>query len=145
MADTRDWALLLQDVIAAEVSSSGSAEGASDIVDAFAQARDRLLGHLEMLLGKAGTAALWQRSITLTRRRHPGLMALLGGTTDVKARVLHAQVQADPAALREASVALLTTLVNLLVTFIGEPLTIQVLCEVWPDAAPRLREEKESP
>ena len=146
MADTRDWAPILLDVLGQEVVPGEPASPAADLAAAAMRVRDRLLGHLEMLLGKAGAVALWQRSITLTRRQQPGLVEALWGAGDPPVTELRTgTTSADPVVLQQACVAVLATFVNLIVSFIGEDLTVQVLCEVWPDAAPRLRGKKESP
>ena len=47
--------------------------------------------------------------------------------------------------LRTGQLALLVSFVNLLASFLGERLTVQVLCQIWPDVAPILRPKKELP
>ena len=41
---------------------------------------------------------------------------------------------ADAETSREAAIAITTHLLTLLVTFIGESLTLRLVCEAWPDA-----------
>ena len=92
---------------------------------------------LETAMGPAGLQALITRAIKLTARDYPWLAQVkvgnaagcaLSGLTEAAERL-------DVAEANEGYAALLATIVSLLVTFIGEELTLRFLRLAWPDAA----------
>jgi hypothetical protein len=142
MAVIGDWAatlpLAMRQVILREINR----EEASEILAAAARSCERLSGYLETLIGTEGARALQQRSIVLTRREHAWLAeALSPGPPSSPI----AAARREPEVVMRSAVALLTTFVNLLVGFIGERLTVQVLHQVWPEVASMLQTSKESP
>ena len=101
---------------------------------------------LAPLIGSRGGDALVGRSLQLTVPAFPWL-GLTGGHGDgmgslenVKARL---EVR-DPMAVTEASVALLVTFTDLLVTMIGASLTDRLLGPIWTSPAPAPEEETAS-
>jgi hypothetical protein len=90
---------------------------------------------LMTLAGVAGFRSLLSRALTLARAEAPSLSAVqvaadgsLQGLED-----LRPQVDGDQA--REAGIILLAQLIGLLLTFIGEGLTLRLVQDVWPEAA----------
>ena len=82
---------------------------------------------LTKVAGSEGFAALLRRALALAGAQVPTLQSVkikpdghLEGLDEVDA---------------DAAVALTAHLLGLLVTFIGEPLTLRLLREAWPDAA----------
>lgn len=94
---------------------------------------ETLLTTLSPLVGTFGSQALLGRSLTLTATAFPCYAEVRGAE--------YALLEAVGACLRKqpldvamgATVALLATYMELLATFIGEPLTRQLLQEAWPD------------
>jgi hypothetical protein len=94
---------------------------------------EKLRPHLATLMGNGGFRALLSRALALANAEDPWLRAVhvksdgsLEGLEE-----LHAQL--DPDELFEGGVVLLAQLLGLLVTFIGENLTVRLVREVWPE------------
>ena len=90
---------------------------------------------LTPLIGDAGVAAILARCLYLAQRHASDLAPVRAsnrheGAFAPQQRFLE---QLEPAAALEAAVALLTAVSELLVSFIGEGLTTQLLREAWPD------------
>jgi hypothetical protein len=108
---------------------------AAALTEAAERATQRLAVPLARLLGAEGYWGLLRRAVHVARVESPLLQELRvpadpSGGLDV----LHAALRdADPAVARDALTAVLTHLVWLLVTFIGEGLTRRTLHEAWPD------------
>lgn len=94
----------------------------------------KLLGTFSQVLGEIGSAELFRRSLNSTEHTFPlykevrtadpsGLLAAVG---------VFLQKQDSDVAVAAAN-ALLATYLELLATFIGERLTLQLLKEAWPD------------
>jgi hypothetical protein len=118
-------------------------EEAPEILAAAARSCERLAACLETLIGTDGARALLKRSILLTRREHAWLAEALSPGPSPSSPI--AAARREPEVVMQSAVALLTTFVNLLVGFIGERLTVQVLHQVWPEVASKLQTTKESP
>ena len=89
---------------------------------------------LATLMGNGGFRALLSRSLALAsaevlwlRSVHVKPDGALGGLEEI-----HAQLSSD--AMFVGRVALLAQLLGLLVAFIGENLTMRLVCEIWPEA-----------
>jgi hypothetical protein len=107
------------------------------------QAWTKLAEHLSPLVGDAGVQALFERSLTLSRAKFPWLALPAGAPSSAPPWVqLRACLDQHPELADEASVALLTTFLELLGRFIGERLAMQLLCEVWPELVPETPPEK---
>ena len=88
--------------------------------------------HLSNLMGAAGFRALLMRALILTAARHSWLRSAsvkvdgsLEGLDQLEATVA-------PADFRDANIALLTRSLALLAVFVGEPMTIRLVRDVWP-------------
>ncbi len=106
-------------------------------VHAVVRVCERLRISLTRLAGPDGFAALLQRAVALARAEAPslqhvranpdgsieGLENLTADTTDSEGH------DTDDAA------AIIVHLLGLLVTFVGEPLTLQLVRDTWPDAS----------
>jgi hypothetical protein len=127
----------------------GTAPGRSiDVLVTAVRMSDELASYLATLIGYEGALALVRRSLALTRREQGWLAdALVGVATPSlsDARVVAAAELESAERVQETSVTLLTHLVNLLVGFIGERLTLQVLRQIWPEVASTLVKNKELP
>ncbi len=107
--------------------------------DAIAEVAERAAGklgqHLSRLIGAAGYYALLKRALHLAGREHAFLVPVQPTpTADGGLDGLRAAIQVvDPERARAALVELFSQLVGLLVTFIGQDLTLRTLRQAWPD------------
>jgi hypothetical protein len=90
------------------------------------------------LIGQAGVDALTGRALHLAQNQYPWLVHRRepGQAQGPFAQVVASLKDQDAALAAEAVSAVLATLAALLVTFIGESLTTQLLRTAWPDAFP---------
>ncbi|HET9309245.1 MAG TPA: hypothetical protein VFO46_24745 [Candidatus Sulfotelmatobacter sp.] len=95
----------------------------------------KLRGPLITLAGVAGFRSLLSRALTLARAEVPSLSAVQVAA-DGSLRGLDELVsQTDKEHAREGGAILIAQFVGLLLTFIGEGLTIRLVQDVWPEAA----------
>lgn len=141
--------LTLHDVAAWLLTSGNPPEPSGEIIirvaeDAYVHLRERLA----VSLGALGFDALWSRAIHLALRHAPigdsakATTALSSGPPGLRELVR----DDDPAAILELLQAVLTSFFTLLVTFIGEPLTVRIIRQLWPTlptnaAAPNAKED----
>ncbi|MDB5353630.1 MAG: hypothetical protein JWN24_83 [Phycisphaerales bacterium] len=111
-------------------------ESSNGDVTQAARACEKLRAPLTKLAGTAGFSSLLSRALALARRQTPSLQGLRVEADGSLAGINDIQQDADPAeAARHGGVILVAELLNLLVTFIGEPLTLRLVREAWPDAS----------
>jgi hypothetical protein len=94
-------------------------------VEAVCRVCDKLRSALTTLAGPAGFRSLLTRALTLAKRESP-LFAAWEVKSDGSLQVLNGQ-QAPSGAI------LVAQLIGLMVTFIGESLTLSLLHDLWPD------------
>jgi hypothetical protein len=122
----RDLARTLQ---AASARTSRSDAPAAELVNA------NLRLSLTRFAGTEGFASLLRRALTLTSANMPALQgAKVGAAGSVEG--LDPIVTQDDVVWQEAAVAVTTRLLELLVTFIGEPLTRRLVREACPELSP---------
>ena len=100
------------------------------------RACETLLAQLGELLGNAACVSLFMRAVALAARKAPRLSTLRvssDGSVEM-AEGSERRVSAD--AMAAAEVVVLAELLGLLVTFIGETLTLQMVHEAWPRLPP---------
>ena len=95
---------------------------------------DKLRLSLTRFAGADGFASLLARSLALARVEVPSLDRIMVNP-DCSMDGLEALAADEPDHGVEATVALAAHLLGLLVTFIGEPLTLRLVREGWPDAS----------
>jgi hypothetical protein len=125
---------LAQRVIA---QHAGSAGNAGTVAAAARQAYDDLARVSAPLIGQAGVDALTARALHLAKREFPWLVHTREDPPQPDgafAQIVFSLERQDPAIAAEGAGAVLTTLTGLLVTFIGEPLTVNLLRKAWPGA-----------
>jgi hypothetical protein len=93
---------------------------------AAARVCEKLRTPLARLAGVAGFRSLLSRAIALARAEAPSLAAVRLGDDGT----LHGLDDSEPN--RDAGVAVVAQLIGLLVTFIGEPLTLGLVRDAWP-------------
>ncbi len=95
----------------------------------FAKLRQPLI----TLAGVAGFRSLLSRALTLARTEAPSLSVVQVAADGSLQGIDESQIDKDQA--REAGVILIAQLIGLLLTFIGEGLTLRMVQDVWPEAA----------
>lgn len=95
---------------------------------------DKLRLSLTRLAGADGFASLLGRSLALARLEVPSLNRITI-KPDCSMEGLEALAADETDGGAEAAAALAAHLLGLLVTFIGEPLTLRLVRESWPDAS----------
>jgi hypothetical protein len=115
---------------------AGPAPGAEALAAAARRAYDDLARVSAPLIGEAGVDALTGRALHLAQGEYSWLVE----TRDPQpadgpfAQVVFSLERQEPAVAAEAAGAVFATFAGLLVTFIGEPLTANLLRKAWPDA-----------
>jgi len=110
------------------------------LVAAAERVLDRLRAHLSQRIGQEGFRTLLARALTLTTPRFPRLKAvrveadgsLSGLRRAADAGPQEAQDDVTPQEAVEGTTALAAHLIELLITFIGEDLTLRILSTVSP-------------
>jgi hypothetical protein len=122
-------------VLKALARRAGSAAGAGALAAAAQRAYDDLARVSAPLIGQVGVDALTGRMLYLAQGKYPWLVHTPETEwTGPFAPIVFCLERQPPAVATEAAGAMLTAFTGLLATFIGEPLTIGLLREAWPDA-----------
>ena len=93
---------------------------------------EKLRGTLGRNLGTGGLSALMARALALAGAEVPWLRALHLNTDGSVGGLDKLEAKLDARAVAEGEAALVAQLHNLLITFIGPALMLQLLREVWP-------------
>ena len=139
LSESRYLAQRLLNYEAVESKNSETTESAAFRVCA------KLREPLTTFAGVAGFRSLLSRALTLAKAEAPSLSAVqiakdgsLQGLDELKPEI-------DTDQTKERGAILITQLIGLLLTFIGEGLTLRLVQDVWPEAAFNGRvSEKES-
>jgi hypothetical protein len=87
------------------------------------------------LAGVAGFRSLLSRALTLARAEAPSLSAVHVAADGSLKGLDELASQTDKEQARGGGVILIAQLIGLLLTFIGEGLTLRLVQDVWPEAA----------
>lgn len=113
---------------------AGSHAGAKALAAAARGAYDDLVRVSVPLIGQVGVHALADRASHLARREHSCLLETKPDLADEPfARMIACLERQEPSVAAEAAATVFALLAGLLVAFIGEPLTMQLLRQAWPD------------
>jgi hypothetical protein len=106
---------------------------APGVPEAFSRVVEKLRPPLATFTGQAGFSALLSRALTLASREARWLRAV---RVEAEGSMHYRSDIAPPGRehLAKGEVALVAQLLSLLVSFIGEPLTLRVLQDVWSTA-----------
>ncbi len=96
---------------------------------------DRLGKSLGVLTGARGFSSLMARALRLAAGDVPWLRELTVGATGELAIPPDLEARIDSGDIAKGSEALVTHLLGLLATFIGEALTLRLVQQVWPTVA----------
>jgi hypothetical protein len=90
---------------------------------------------LSRLTGVAGFRSLMSRALAMARTEVPSLIAVQVGADGSLEGLEVLGYDQDALAGSQAGVAVVAQLLGLLVTFIGEPLTLRLVRDAWPNAS----------
>jgi hypothetical protein len=90
---------------------------------------------LIILAGVAGFRSLLSRALTLARAEAPSLSTVQVAADGSLQGLDDLEPQIDKEQAREGGAILIAQLIDLLLTFIGEGLTLRMVQDVWPEAA----------
>jgi hypothetical protein len=114
---------------------AGEGESSKPTEPAFFRVYEKLRRHLCALAGIAGFQSLASRALTLAQSEAPSLSAAQITADGCLQGIGEVDPQLDGRETGEWEVILVAQLLGLLVTFIGEALTLQLVQDVWPEAA----------
>ena len=121
---------LATQLMATEARSS--APNGTGLVPAF-RVLEKMRPHLAMLMGVIGFRALLARALVLTNAKIQWLRAVHVNAVGSLEGIEELGAQLAPEVLSEGGVALLAELLALLVNFVGEDLTVRLVCDLWPE------------
>jgi hypothetical protein len=98
------------------------------------RAVEKLRLHLGKLVGVSGYQALLARSLALARTEAPWLDAVQIKADGSLDGFVETALQQHPEEATEGGVILLAQLLGLLITLIGETLTLRLVADIWPEA-----------
>jgi hypothetical protein len=122
---------LARRLIATEVARDPS----DGLVGAAVRACEKLRVPLGKLAGVAGFRSLMTRAMALATREVPWLDSVQVRADGSLEEFDAARSQQGAAQGGEAGAVVVAQLLGLLVTFIGEPLTLRLVRDAWPDAS----------
>ena len=96
---------------------------------------ERLRQPVITLAGVAGFRSLLSRALTLARAEAPSLSAVQIAADGSLKGLDELASQTDKEQARDGASILIAQLIGLLLTFIGEGLTLRLVQDVWPEAA----------
>jgi hypothetical protein len=125
-ADLAKW-LLAHEIV--------GATDAPAISDATERVFEKLSDRLSRLVSATGSRALVTRSLYLARAEFPFLEGVRAGTTAERCfEGLRERIQdVETSEAGKGLLAVLVALLDLVIGFIGEDLTVRLMREVWPD------------
>jgi len=121
-ADTSTTRELAQQLLAYELAEAGTLNAGSHAVS---RVSDKLRRPLTTLAGAAGFRSLLARALTLAKQESPAL-----GAWQVNA---DGSLEGMNGEAEESGSVLIAHLIGLMITFIGESLTLRLVHDVWRD------------
>ena len=89
--------------------------------------------HLSKLVGVAGFHSLFARALALTKRETGWLEAVRVQADGTLQGFSEAAQEQNAETIAEGSTALLMQMLNLLIIFVGEALTLLLVGQIWPE------------
>ena len=111
-------------------------------LDAMVRVCEKLQRCLSTLAGNEGFRALLGRALTLGRTEVPWLNAVQVDSDGVLVGLREGDPHVNQEETSKGAVVLVANLIGLLVTFIGEGLTLNLVRNVWPDMGEFSKEDK---
>lgn len=128
------------------VRRAGKASDANALADATLRTWQEMETQLAPVIGTRGVDVLFARALHITSATFPWLEIPRDrkDSDDRPASVKRRLAGCEPNVAEEASVALLTTFVELLTTLIGENLTERLMKTAWAPGSPASKRETDS-
>ena len=125
---------LAQRLLSYEASAGNTSEPVESTTLRVYQKLRQSLGELA---GSAGFHALASRALTLARSEVPSLSAVqVGADGNLEGMsAIEPSIKVEQDRIHEGGVILISRLLGLLLIFLGEALTLSLLCDAWPGAA----------
>lgn len=119
-----------------EIEDASAGSSCSDL-DRAVKVCERLRVPITKLTGPVGFSSLLSRAVAIARRQAPSLLGLRvdAGGLLVSQNEIHTYAPLPVRDARGGSELLIGELIGLLITFIGEPLTLSLVREAWPDVS----------
>lgn len=111
---------------------AGQKESSETIAPAAFPVAEKLRPHLTTFMGNAGFRALLMRALALAGAEMPWLREVQVSSTGSLTLTEELAEKGAGTTLLEGRVMLVAQLLGLMVAFIGEKLTLQLLLDVWP-------------
>jgi hypothetical protein len=113
----------------------GATEGPPEGPAAASRVFEKLSQRLAQLITPVGSEALLTRAVHLSRAEFAFLDGVQAapGKASLIARLRETAATVEPDLAQQGFVTVIATLVDLLVSFIGEDLTFRLLRDVWPE------------
>jgi hypothetical protein len=112
-----------------------AAENSVPVESAAFRVCTKLRRPLITLAGVAGFRSLLTRALTLARSEAPSLNVVQVGADGSLKGLDEVEPQIDKEQASDGGIILIAQLIGLLLTFIGEGLTLRLVQDVWPEAA----------
>ncbi len=126
----------IQDLARRLLAFKAAHDNSSDAgVDVAVQVIDELRMHLVKFAGVDGFRSLLSRALTLAKAEVPSLNMMRVSTDGSLEGFDGIEKTQEAGAAGHAGTVLVTQLLELLVTFIGEPLTLRMVQNTWADAS----------
>lgn len=119
-----------QRVLRHELEESGDLD---TLCQAMERTNEKLRLHLAKLMGRDGFTLLFVRAHLFAQAEFPWLKRIQVDKEGTLKGLPLAVDQQDIAEVRTGFIAILSHLYSLLVSFIGEPLTLRLLQGIWPE------------
>jgi hypothetical protein len=95
---------------------------------------EKLRRSLSVLAGVAGFRSLATRALTLAKAEAPSLSAMQVTVDGTLQGLGETELQSDKHQVGDGGVMLIAQLLGLLITFIGESMTLRLVQDTWPEA-----------
>jgi hypothetical protein len=126
----------VQDLARRLLAFEATHDNAADAyVEVVVQVIEGLRVHLVRLAGVDGFRSLLSRALTLAKAEVPALNMVRTRADGSLEGFDKLEEDHEAGVAEEAGVVLVAHLLDLLVTFIGEPLTLRLVRDKWPDAS----------
>jgi hypothetical protein len=114
---------------------AGATIDAPAVAAAARRLSEHFAGELTPLIGELGVTAIYARSLHLAQQKFHGLAPVLASQQNDEpiARAQRLIEHQESAVANDLAIAMLTSAVELLSSFIGEGLTTSLLRKTWPD------------
>ncbi len=126
---------LAQQLLVMEGTRTKTLDGARDVFDDMVHICEKLRAPLAELTGVGGYSALLSRSLALAKGAAPSLGVVRVRSDGILEKLDGFEQNQAKLVAENASLVLLTQLLELLVTFIGKPIIVGIIYRAWPEGS----------